>query len=171
MDLAGVGDDLLVHLVAGGADRVALDDAAEGDDGDLGGAAADVDDHAAGRVHDRQPGADRGSHGLFDQVGLAGAGVEGGVVDGALLDFGNAAGDADDDARARDAEAVALVHGADEVVQHALGDVEVGDDAVLERTYGDDVRGGTTDHALGLGADCEHLLGHAVDRDNAEARR
>ena len=53
MDLAGVGDDLLVHLVAGDADGGADDDAAEGDDGDLGGAAADVDDHAAGGFHDR----------------------------------------------------------------------------------------------------------------------
>ena len=67
----------------------------------------------------------------------------------------------------RDAEAVALVHGADEVVQHALGDVEVGDDAVLERADGDDVRGRTADHALGLGADRQHLLGDAVDRDDA----
>ena len=158
MDLAGVGDDLLVHLVAGGADRVALDDAAEGDDGDLGRAAADVDDHAAGRLHDRQAGADRCRHRLFDQVGLAGAGVEGGVVDGALLDLGDAAGDADDDARARDAEAVALVHGADEVVEHALRDVEVGDDAVLQGPHGDDVRRRAADHALRLGADREHLL-------------
>ncbi len=114
-----------------------------------------------------RPGADSGGHGLFDEVALAGAGVEGGVVDGALLDLGDAAGDADDDARARDAEAVALVHGADEVVEHALGDVEVGDDAVLEGADGDDVGRGAADHALGLGADGEDLLGDAVDGDDA----
>ena len=100
MHLAGVGDDLLVHLVAGGADRGADDDAAERDHGDLRRAAADVHDHAAVRLHDRQAGADRGRHRLFDQVGRAGAGVERGVVHGALLDLGDAAGDADDDARA-----------------------------------------------------------------------
>ena len=127
---------------------------------------ADVDDHAAGRVHDVEPGANRGSHGLFDEERLAGAGVERGIVNGALFDFSDAAGDADDDAGARDAEAVTLVHSANEVVQHALGDVEVGDDAVFEGANRDDVRGGTTDHALGLGADCQHLLGHAVDRYN-----
>src|SRR5262249_7386609 len=88
----------------------------------------------------RRAGAQRGGHRLFDQVGLAGAGVEGGVVDGALLDLGDTARDADYDARPRDAEAVALVHGADEVVQHALRDVEVGDDAVFQRTHGNDVR-------------------------------
>src|SRR3989304_1377829 len=56
----------------------------------------------------------------------AGAGVEGGIVHGALLDLGHAARYADDDARARYTEAVALVHRADEVVEHALGDGEGG---------------------------------------------
>ena len=153
--------------IAADADRLARDDAAERDDRDLGRAAADVHDHVAGRLLHRQARADRGGHGLFDDVrGLARAGVERGIVHGALLDFGNAAGDADDDTRARDTEAVTLVHGANEVVQHALGNVEVRDDTVLEGTYSDDVRGGTADHALGLGADCQHLLGHAVDRYN-----
>ena len=75
---------------------VADDDAAERDDGDLRRAAADVDDHAAAGLHDRQAGADRRGHRLLDEVGVARAGVERGVVDGALLDFGDAAGDADD---------------------------------------------------------------------------
>ncbi len=43
----GVGDDVLVHLVAADADAAADDDAAEADDGDLRRAAADVDDEAA----------------------------------------------------------------------------------------------------------------------------
>ena len=51
-------------------------------------------------------------------------------------------------------------------MEHALGHVEVGDDAVLEGTHGDDVRGGTSDHALRLGADCQHLLRNAVDCDD-----
>ena len=91
-------------------------DAAQRDHGHLGGAAADVDDHAADRFGDRQAGADGRGHRLFDQVGLARAGVEGGVVHGALLHFGDAAGDADDHARARQAERSSLVHLADEVV-------------------------------------------------------
>jgi hypothetical protein len=40
-------DDRLVHLVAADADDLRVDDAGEGDHGDLGGAAADVDDHVA----------------------------------------------------------------------------------------------------------------------------
>ena len=47
--LAHVGDDVLVHLVAGDPDPAAGDDAAQRDHGDLGGAAADVHDHRAGR--------------------------------------------------------------------------------------------------------------------------
>ena len=49
-----------------------------------------------------QAGADGGRHRLLDEVAAARAGVEGGVVDGALFDLGDAAGDADDDARLGD---------------------------------------------------------------------
>src|SRR5687768_14784223 len=125
MHLAGVCNDLLVHLVTGSPDRVALDDASEGDHRDLSRTTADVDDHAAVRVHDRQAGADCGGHGLLDQVGLAGAGVESSVVDGALFNFSDTTGNADDDARPWDTEAVALMHGANEVMKHALSDMEV----------------------------------------------
>ena len=77
-----------------------------------------------------RPGADRGRHRLLDQVGLARAGGERRLLDGALLDAGHAGRDADDDARVREA---VLVHLLDEVAQHLLGHVEVGDHAVLER--------------------------------------
>ncbi len=71
-------DDRLVELVAADAHRLAGDDAAEGDDRHLGGAAADVDDHVAGRLVDGQAGADGRGHGLLDDVGrLAGPGVLG----------------------------------------------------------------------------------------------
>src|SRR3954471_4364354 len=45
--LLDVVDDRVVELVAADADALADDDAAEADDGHLGGAAADVDDHVA----------------------------------------------------------------------------------------------------------------------------
>jgi hypothetical protein len=93
------GDDRGVELVAAGADRLAGDDAAERDDGDLGGAAADVDDHAADRVGDRQPGADRRRHRLLDDVHLPRAGLVAGVLDGAPLDAGDARRHADDQPR------------------------------------------------------------------------
>ena len=89
--LLAEGDDRLVELVAADADALAGDDAAEGDDRDLGGAAADVDHHVAGRLVDRQAGADRGGHRLLDDVDLAGAGLVAGLLDRALLDAGDAA--------------------------------------------------------------------------------
>jgi hypothetical protein len=71
LDVAG---DRLVHLVAADSEALRDDDAAQGDDCDLGGAAADVDDHVSGRFAYREAGADRGGHRLFDQVGFSGAG-------------------------------------------------------------------------------------------------
>src|SRR5690606_26789660 len=70
-----VVDDGFVELVAADADRTLVDHAAQRNDADLGGAAADVDDHRARGFGNRQAGADRGGHGLLDQVDLGGAGA------------------------------------------------------------------------------------------------
>ncbi len=48
------------------------------------------------------------------------------------------------------------MHLRDEVVQHLLGHVEVGDDPVLERADGDDVAGSAPEHGLGFVTDGEH---------------
>ena len=128
MVAADIGDDRLVHLVAADPHRAGIDDAAERQHRDLGGAAADVDHHRAGRLGDRQAGADRRRHRLLDQEDPARAGALGRFLDGAALDRGRAGGHADDDLRA--GEAAAVVHLADEVLDHLLGDFEVGDDAV-----------------------------------------
>ena len=89
--LLAEGDDRLVELVAADPDGLGGDDAAERDHRDLGGAAADVDHHVAGRLVDRQAGADRRGHRLLDDVHLAGAGLVAGFLDRALLDPGDAA--------------------------------------------------------------------------------
>ena len=157
-------DDRLVHLVAGDADRLGVDDAGERDHRDLGRAAADVDDHVAGRLLDRQPGADRRRHRLLDQVDLARARGLRRVAHRALLDLGDARGHADDDARAD--QGLAVVHLLDEVAQHLLGDLEVGDHAVLQRPDGDDVPGRAPEHVLGLLADREHAVRVLVDGDD-----
>ena len=145
--------------------REAGDDAAEGDDRDLGGAAADVDDHVAGGLVHGEPGADRGGHRLLDDVDPAGAGLVAGLLDGALLDGGDAARHADDHPGL--GEVAAAVHLLDEEPQHLLGRLEVGDDAVLERPDRGDVVGGAPDHPLGLVADGEDLAGGGVERDDA----
>src|SRR6185503_17798729 len=92
-----VRDDRFVHLVAADPNALRIDDAGERYHGDLGRTAADVDDHVAARLGDRKPGADRRSHGLFDQENLAGTGTLRALLHGALLDFGDAERHADDD--------------------------------------------------------------------------
>lgn len=54
----------------------------------------------------------------------------------------------------------------DEIAEHALGDLEVGDDTVLQRAHGNDVAGGPPDHLLRLRADREDATGVRVDRDD-----
>src|SRR5690606_35306147 len=129
-----------------------------------GGAAADVHDHVGGGFVDGQAHADGGGHGFGDHVHVAGAGVGGGVLDGAALDLGDAGGDGDDDAGG-DAQGV-VVRLADEVFQHRLGDVEVGDDAVLHRADGGDVAGRAAEHAFGLVADGADLAALGVQGDD-----
>jgi hypothetical protein len=163
-----VVDDRLVELVAADADRLGDDDPAERDDGDLGGAAADVDDHRAGRLPDRQPRADRGRHRLLDQVGLARARRQARLLDRALLDARDAGGHADDDPRVRPA---VLVHLLDEVTQHLLRHLEVRDHAVLQGTDRGDRAGRAAEHALGLDPDRVHLAAARVDRDDRGLRQ
>ena len=62
-------------------------------------------------------------------------------------------------------EAAAVVHLADEVLDHLLGDFEVGDHAVAQRPDRLDVAGRAADHLLGLFADGEDLLAPAIDGD------
>ena len=50
-----------------------------------------------------------------------------------------------------------------EVIQHALGHFEVGDDAVLHRPDGDDVAGRAAQHVLGFFADGLDFAGVLVD--------
>ena len=59
-----------------------------------------------------------------------------------------------------------LVHLLDEVAEHLLGDVEVGDDAVLQRADRGDRSRRAPEHALRLDADRVHLARALVDRDD-----
>ena len=160
-----VRDDVLVELVAADAQAPRDHDAAQADDRDLRGAAADVHDEAARGLADGQPGADRGGHRLLDEARPARTRVERGVPDGALLHLGDARRDAQQHPGPWD-EAHAVVHLLHEVLDHLLGDVEVADDAVPQRADRDDAGGRAADHALGLGAHLEHLAGAGIDGDH-----
>jgi hypothetical protein len=162
--LFDVGDDRVVQLVARDANRLGGDDTAERDHGHLGRAAADVDDHVAGRLVHGQARADRGGHGFLDDVYAARAGLAGRLDHGTAFDAGDARGNADH--HARTGEVAAAVHLENEVAQHSLGDLEVGDDAVLEGANGDDVAGRAPDHLLRLGPHREDASGGGVLGDH-----
>jgi hypothetical protein len=107
--------------------------------------------------------ADRRRHRLLDQIGLTGAGGEAGLLDRPLLDPCDTGGNADNHARVGEAVGVDLF---DEVAQHLLGDVEVGDHAVLERPYRRDVARRATQHPLRFDPHRVHLAGLGIDRDH-----
>jgi hypothetical protein len=58
----------------------------------------------------------------------------------------------------------------DEVAKHLLGDVEVGDDAVLQGPDRRDRPWRAAEHALRLDPHSVHLAGALVDRDDARLR-
>ena len=94
---AHILDDGLVELVAGHLNGGGLHHAAQGDDGDVAGAAADVHYHVAVGLGNVDARADGRGHRLLDEVHAAGAGLNARIDHGALLYLGDAGGDADDD--------------------------------------------------------------------------
>lgn len=117
-----------------------------------------------------QVGADGSRHGLFDQIGLAGTGLDRGLKDSALLDRRDTGGNADDNTRTRSPRIALLGRLVDKVAKHGLGNVKVGDNAVLQGTNGHDVAGRTAEHALGLDADRQDALVVLVDGDDGGSR-
>ena len=155
--------DGLVELVTTDAARFGGNDPTHRDHRDLGGATADVDDHVAGRLVNREPCADRGGHRLLDHHdGLACTRVLRRLLHGAPFDAGDPRRDADHHSGLR--PSVALVHPLDEVAEHLLADVEVGDHAVLQRTHRHDVARRATEHPLGLRTDRQDVAGARVHR-------
>jgi len=144
---AHVLDDGVVHVVAGDADALGGDDVGEAQDRDLGGAAADVEDHRALGLLDGQPDADAGGARLLDQVHLAGAGALGGVAHRLALHRGDAAGNGDYQPGLGQSRAV--VYLPDKVTEHLLGNFEVGDHTPLQRPDGLDGPGRLAQHVLG----------------------
>ena len=61
---------------------------------------------------------------------------------------------------------LAVVRFLNEVIQHALRHFEIGDDAIFHRADRNDVTGRAAEHLLRFFADCFHLAGVLVERDN-----
>ena len=130
-------------MVARHPDAGGLDLAAEGQHRDVGGAAADVNDHAAVGHRDVQARPQRRRDGLVDQVDLPRAGRHDGLDHGVALDAGDGRRHADRYPRLDHVGAVYLVDkAADQLPGHGV----VADDAVLQGEGGRDVVGGAAHH-------------------------
>ena len=88
--------DGVVHCVAADPHGLAGHHSAQGDDGDVRGTAADIDDHVAAGLVDGQSRPDRRGHRFLDQERFAGPGADGRLDDRPPFDFGRAGGDAHD---------------------------------------------------------------------------
>ncbi len=166
MLLADVTLNVVGEDVAGDIDRLGANDAAEGDAGDFGRTAADVDDHVALGSLDVEPGTQGGGHGLVNHIDLASPGVLGRIADGANLDVGRPGRDADDHAQRRREETARSLDLLEHPAQHELGSVEVGDDAVFQGADGLDIGVGLLVHVARLAADGDQLAGMDVERDD-----
>src|ERR1017187_271261 len=153
-----------VHFVSGDADRTRIDDSAHGDDSDVRGAAADIDDHVSGGLLDGQAGADGGSHGLFDEIDFAGASAIGGVLHGAFFNRRDFAGNSDNDPWMN--ENAAIVGLLNEVGEHFFGHLEIGDYPVLHRFDGHHVARSSSEHFLGLAADGHYFTVRLINGDD-----
>ena len=151
----------LIELVAGDLDGGGLHHAGQGDDSDVRGAAADVHHHVAVGLGDVDAGADGRRHGFFNKVDTAGACLTAGVDDGTLLHLRDAGGDAQHDPGREQVEAAGDL--ADELLEHPLRHVVVGNDAVPHGADGHDVAGSTAQHGLSLGAHLQQAAGILVD--------
>jgi hypothetical protein len=99
---------------------------------------------------------------FLDQEDAAGAGRQCRFLNRTPLDRGGAGRHADNDHGI--GEGAAIVHLADEVLDHFFRDFEVGDDAVAHRADRFDIAGGSPQHHLGVVAD-------SADRFLAAARQ
>ena len=124
-----------VHVESPATHGPVRDDPAERDDRRLRGATADVDDHAADRFVDLEPGTDGCGHRLFDEMGGRRPRTTGRLLDRPSLHRGDGRRHAEQypgpvelgDARPSQEEP-----------DRSLGDVEVGDGTLAERPDGDD---------------------------------
>ena len=151
--VADVLEDLLIVVVTGHAHTGGLDLAAKAQHGDIRGAAADINDHAAIRQGDVDAGAKGCGNRLIDQVHLTGTGSHHSLHHGVALNAGNGGGHA---YCYPGLDHVGAVHLLDKAADQLPGHGVVADDAVLQREDGGNVVGGAAYHGQGLVARLQH---------------
>ena len=162
--IAHMLQNFIVVVVARHPDAGGLDLAAKAQHGDIGGAAADVDDHPAIGLGDVDAGAEGRSDGLVDQVDLPGTGGHDGLHHGVALDAGDGGGHADSHPGL---DHVGAVHLLDEAADQLTGHGVVADDAILQREDGGDVVRGAAHHGQRLVTGFQHGVLAGIHRHDA----
>ena len=163
--LSHVTDHCLVEVIARDLNRSRDDGAAEGDDSDVRGAAADVDDHISAGLRNVDARTDCRGNRLLNDCDFLCACLVGRILHGLSLDLGRAGGNADRNAGTE--QGLLADRLVDEVLEHLLGHGVIRDDTVAERTNRNDIARRTADHETRLLTDCENAVGVAVNRDDA----
>ena len=158
---AQVADDRLVHPVATNADRARINNVAQRQNRNLGGAAANIDNHVAGGVCDRHSGTNRRRNRFGNQSRTPRTGGQNRGADCTLFNRGRAVGHTNNDLGF--AECRAFVHLADEMFDHLFGTVEIGNHPLAHRPDRLDAARGATQHQLGVFAYGQHLFYAILD--------
>ena len=162
--VANMLEDFLIVVVTGHAHTGGLDLAAKAQHGDIRGAAADINDHAAVRQGDVDAGAEGGGDRLVDQVHLTGTGCHHSLYHGIALNAGNSGGHAHCHPGL---DHVGAVHLLDKAADQLPGHGVVADDAVLQREDGGDIVGRTPHHSQCLVAGFQHGVLAGIHCHNA----
>jgi hypothetical protein len=146
---ADVVDDGIVKTVTPYAHAALVNHAAKRNHADLGGSATNVDDHRSRCFGHGQTCTDGRCHGFLYQVHIAGAGTQGTFANGAPLYLGRTAGYTNDDARARPKDGARMNH-LDKLLEHLLGDREIGNHPVFHGANGLNIARNLAQHGLGF---------------------
>ena len=153
--------DVGCEIVAGHLDGVIGHDATERDDGR---SATYVNHHVAFWGVHVDADTDGGSHWLIKQEDVAAASMLSGVAHSTQFHFGGAGGHTDDHAERRREDALATMNHLDESTHHLFAGVEVGNDAIAQRTNHACLVARLLIHQFGLLAHGNHLFRLSVER-------
>ena len=162
--VADVLEDLFIVVVTGHAHTGGLDLAAKAQHGDIRGAAADINDHAAVRQGDVDAGAESSGNRLIDQVHLTGTGCHHSLHHGIALNAGNGGGHAHCHPGL---DHVGAVHLLDKAADQLPGHGVVTDDAILQREDGGDIVGRASHHSQCFIAGFQHGVLAGIHCHNA----
>ena len=156
--LAHIGLNVGRKDIAGNIDALRADQTAQRNAGDFGGSAANIYHHVSLRRLDIEPGTEGRRHRFVNQKYLTAAGPVGRVAHRTYLDIGRTGRYADHHLQRRRKEVTVCLDLVDQAADHEFGGRKIGYHAILQRTYGLDVRMCLLVHHPGLMADRHQLV-------------